>query len=504
MKDVGIWLRVSTDMQVETDSLKHHELRARAYAESKEWNVVEVYNLSGVSGKTVIDHPETQRMIADVRNGKISALIFSKLARLARNTRELLDIADIFQENDAGLVSLQESIDTTTAGGRLFFTMLAATTQFERDEIASRIAASVPIRAELGKPLGGQPPFGYIWKDKKLVPDEKEAPIRKLMYELFDLYKRKKKVARLLNDKGYRTRGGAKFSDTSVDRLLRDTTAKGIHRRNYSKSRGKGLQWDFKDSGEWVYNEVESIVSVDLWDSCNNYLDQQRAKIRKSRGKTTKHLFSGILKCHCNTAMYPYNSKSTYSCKKCKNKMQIEIMEDIFKAQLTEFLTKPSDLETTLSQINEQADDKKRQLIILNADKVKTEKIMDKILNLYMEEALTVDSFKEKYSPLEEQVKALKNSIEELENDLQFLEISDSQIEKIVNEGKSMADSWSSLSQVDKRKIIESITEKIIVSENSIDISFTYAPLLKQGKKATHQHGLHAVTNWNLAGYSTD
>jgi len=495
VKNVGIWLRVSTDMQTETDSLEHHELRARAYADSKSWNVVEVYNLSGVSGKTVIDHTEAQRMISDVRSGRISALIFSKLARLARNTRELLDFADIFQEHDAGLVSLQESIDTTTAGGRLFFTVIAATTQFERDEIASRVAASVPIRAKLGKPLGGQSPFGYEWVDRKLVPHENEAPIRKLMYELFDLHKRKKKVARLLNEKGYRTRGGTKFSDTSVDRLLRDTTAKGIHRRNYSKSRGKGLQWDFKDSSEWVYNEVESIVSVDLWESCNNYLDQQRAKIRKSRGKTVKHLFSGILKCHCGTSMYPYNSKSTYRCKKCKNKMQIEIMEDIFKAQLTEFLTKPTDLKTTLSQVNEQASDKKRQLDILNADKLKTEKAMDKILNLYMEEALTVDSFKEKYSPLEEQVKALKNSIEELENDLQFLEISDTQIEKIVSKGKSVAESWSSLSQENKRQVIESITEKIIVSENSIDISFTYAPLLKQGKKATHQQGLQAATS---------
>ena len=504
MKDVGIWLRVSTDMQVETDSLQHHEMRAKAYAESKDWNVVEVYNLSGVSGKTVIDHPEAQRMLSDVISGKISALIFSKLARLARNTRELLDIADVFQENEAGLVSLQESIDTTTAGGRLFFTMLAATTQFERDEIASRVAASVPIRAELGKPLGGQSPFGYVWEDKKLIPDQKEAPIRRLMYELFDQHKRKKKVARILNEKGYRTRGGAKFSDTSVDRLLRDTTAKGVHRRNFSRTRGKGLQWDYKDPSEWVYNEVEAIVSTELWESCNNYLDEQRAKIRKSRGKTVKHLFSGILKCHCGTSMYPYNSKSTYSCKKCKNKMQILVMEDIFKAQLTEFLTQPTDLEDTLSLLNEQVESKKRQLETLNKDRTKVEKTMDKILNLYMEEALTVESFKEKYSPLEEQIKALKSTINELENDLKFLDLPDKQVAEIVSEGKTIADSWDDLSLENKRQVTESITEKIIVSEKSIDISFTYAPLLKQRKKATHQHGLQADISWKLAGYCTD
>src|SRR6266853_683088 len=228
-KSVGIWIRVSTEDQAKGESPEHHEERARSYAKSRGWTVNEVYDLAGQSGKAVMQHPEAKRMMKDIERDHITGLVFSKLARLSRNRRELEDFSDFFNKHHADLISLSEAIDTSTAGGRMFFHLLGVFAQWEREEITERVNASVLTRAKLGKSINGKAPYGYQWKERKLIPHPDEAPIRRKAYELFLQHRRKGKVAKLLNTAGYRTRDGVQWRDMQVTRVLIDPSAKGVY-----------------------------------------------------------------------------------------------------------------------------------------------------------------------------------------------------------------------------------------------------------------------------------
>ena len=474
-KNVGIWIRVSTEDQAQGESPEHHEKRAEYYAEAKDWNVKEVYHLEAVSGKSVITHPEAKRMLEDIRSGHITGLIFSKLARLARNTRELLEFSDIFREYNADLISLQEAIDTTSPAGRLFYTMIAAMAQWEREEISERVAASVPIRAKLGKSLGGQAPFGYQWQNNKLVPDLKEAPIRKLIYDMFLEHKRKKTVARLLNEMGHRTRNGSKFSDTTIDRLLRDPSAKGLRRANYTKSLGEKKHWKLKPEEDWVYSKIEPVVSEDIWNRCNQILDE-RKKSGKSPARKAVQLFTGIAYCVCGQKMYVPSNSPKYICYKCRNKISVEDLEGVFHEQLKAFFFSSSEITNHLNHADSVLKEKVDLLKVMEKERKTIQKDIDKLYELYLADEVTKEGFGYKYRPLEERQKQLEGQIPELQGEIDFLKIQYLSSDEIISEAKDLYDRWPKLSHDQKRTIVENITEKIQIGADEVAINLCYLP----------------------------
>lgn len=498
--EVGIWIRVSTEDQARGESPDHHERRARAYAEAKGWKVLELYDLSGVSGKSVMEHPEAKRMMRHIAEGRIKALIFSKLARLARNTRELLDFADYFRDHDANLVSLSESIDTSTPAGRLFFTIVAAMAQWEREEIAERVAVSVPIRAKLGKNTGGAATFGYRWVDSKLLPDEREAPVRAMIYELFREHRRKKTVARILNERGHRTRNGSPFTDTTITRLIEDPTPKGTRRANYTKNTGQGRAWAYKPEKDWIFHEVPQIVPEALWEECNAILEEQASKAKKPARKPIQ-LFGGYTYCHCGGKMYVKSNSPKYVCLKCKNKIPIVDLEAVFAEQLRTFVFSDDEIAGYLEEADTSAKAKQEQIGALEKEHQTVSREMDKLYELYMKDAIPSDAFGERFRPLEERRKQIDETLPRLEAELDIFRINLRSKDEIISEARDLYTRWPKLPFEDRRRIVETIVDRINIAKDDIEIALHFVPPSHSnlseisGKRATHDHGFIAATS---------
>ncbi len=479
-KRVGVWIRVSTEDQAQGDSPEHHRARAEHYCAAKGWEVAETYDLAGVSGKAVMDHPETRRMMADVKRGHIAALVFSKLARLTRNARELMDFSDYFRAHNADLVSLQESIDTSTPSGRLFYNMVAAMAQWEREEIVDRVRASVAIRAKLGKPLGGRASFGYVWDNKQIRPDPNEAPVRRLIYELFAEHKRRKTVARLLNERGHRTRDGSKWSDTSVERLLRDPTAKGLYRSNFTKNLGR--KWELKPESEHVFTSVEPIISEELWRQCNDILDSRRAS-RQKPGKLSEHIFTGAVRCACGGKMYVFSNSPKYVCGKCRHRIPCEDLEFLFREHVRDYCVNPDTLRHYIERVSDGLREKRALADTMRQDIARLKDESEHVLKLYMAKKITAERFGELDAPATERRKQLEAELPQVEAQIALLQVDGLSQEELAAEATNLYDRWPGLSNTEKRDIVNLIARSITVGNEEVVIEMIHFPSFQEAEK---------------------
>jgi len=235
----------------------------------------------------------------------------------------------------------------------------------------------------MGKSLGGAAPYGFRWEGHNLLIEPTEAPVRKLIFELFLEHKRRRVVARILNDRGYRTRSGGPWTDTTVVRLLKDPSAKGIRRANYTRSHGEGRPYTFKPESEWVLIPIEPIVTEELWEQCNAILRDMREKRVPRLARRSPHLFTGILSCRCGRRMYIMSDSKKYRCPECKGKVSGEDLEAIFLEQLKGILISPDSISEHLAEVDGEIAKREERLAALEAEVARTRADMAKLFRLY-------------------------------------------------------------------------------------------------------------------------
>ncbi len=178
------YVRVSTIQQAtEGDSLESQTKQVLSYSISRglELNESDVFVERGVSGGLEFNsRPEGSRLLESIKSGDV--LIFPKLDRGFRNTRDALNTLHLLKEKGVTVHSIDLGGDVTGNGvGAIIFTILSAFASFERERIASRISEVKQMRKSQGYFVGGRRGFGFNIVDGKKVPNRKE---QKLIQEM--------------------------------------------------------------------------------------------------------------------------------------------------------------------------------------------------------------------------------------------------------------------------------------------------------------------------------
>lgn len=238
IKRACVYTRVSTDAQGEDGkvSLPEQERMAKACIESKGWEYVRTYEDNGYSGRT-IDRPALQQMLSDIKSGEIDAVVIYKLDRLSRKQRDTLSIIeDYLLKNGIDLVSLNETLDTTSPWGRAMIGVLSSFNQLESENIAMRTAMGRYATAREGGYAGGKPPLGYRAVNGELIIVPEEAEIVRLVFALRAEGGTLIGIADELNKRGYRSKKGNSFKHSAVQTILNNEET---YRGNYKYGKEK-------------------------------------------------------------------------------------------------------------------------------------------------------------------------------------------------------------------------------------------------------------------------
>jgi site-specific DNA recombinase len=219
------YIRVSTEEQSrEGVSLSMQTKKVRAYCSLNDLDLVDIKEDAGISAKNISGRPGFQAALESVYSGDADVLVVWKLDRAFRSTQDALSVAEKLNKQGKALVSICEKLDTTSAIGEFFFTLMASLAQMERKLIGERTAAALQSKRQRGEKTGGYCPFGYrlAVDGIHLERDDTEQKIIARIHRLKAKGHSYRAIALELNGDGYVTKRGGLWTHKQVSRILRE------------------------------------------------------------------------------------------------------------------------------------------------------------------------------------------------------------------------------------------------------------------------------------------
>ncbi|EMS6212514.1 recombinase family protein [Listeria monocytogenes] len=448
----AIYIRVSTQEQVENYSIQAQTEKLTALCRSKDWDVYDIFIDGGYSGSNM-NRPALNEMLSKLH--EIDAVVVYRLDRLSRSQKDTITlIEEYFLKNNVEFVSLSETLDTSSPFGRAMIGILSVFAQLERETIRDRMVMGQIKRVESGLPLTTAKgrTFGYNVVDAKLYINEEEAKHLQLIYDIFEEEKSITFLQKKLKELGFKVKSYSSYNKWLMNDLYIGYVSysdkvhvKGIHEPIISEDQFYRVQEIFSRMGKNPNMNKESsslLNNLIVCEKCGlGYV--HRAKDTVSRGKKYHYRYYS-----CKTY------KHTHELEKCGNKIwRADKLEEIIISRVKNysFATRNLDKEDELDSITE---------------KLKTEHSKKKrLFDLYMNGSYEVAELDKLMADIDAQINYYNSQIEANEE---------------LKRNKKVQESLAELATVDfdslefreKQIYLKSIINKIYINDEQVTIEW--------------------------------
>ncbi len=290
----AVYTRKSSEEGLEQhfNSLDAQRESCEAYIKSQKhegWQVIEkYYDDGGISGATMA-RPALQRLLDDVRDGRVDVIVVYKVDRLTRALTDFAKIIETLDSHTVSFVSVTQQFNTTTSMGRLTLNVLLSFAQFEREVTGERIRDKIAASKKKGMWMGGPLPLGYDTEDRKLIVNKAEAKVVRHIFQRYaalgsvrglkEELDANGVVSKIRHSKTGRSWGGVPLARGALYLMLQN--------RIYL---GKIVHKDKSYPGEH-----DAIIEKALWDMVQAKLSANRVERKTGEAAKEPSLLAGLL-----------------------------------------------------------------------------------------------------------------------------------------------------------------------------------------------------------------
>ncbi len=436
---VTFYARVSTDQDEQINSLENQVQYYTELIQSKpNWRFVPGYVDEGISGGSTKKRDNFNRMIRDAKAGMFDFIITKEISRFSRSTLDSIKYTQELLDYNVGVFFQNDNINTLDTDSEFRLVIMAGVAQDEIRKLSERLKFGFRQAIKNGHVLGNDKLYGYDKKDCVLTVNEEEAEIIRI---IFDLYGNQRlgtrTISKRLMELGYTSREGNTFNTLTIRHILENPKYKGWYCGNKSQSVDYRTKRNvLLDESEWVtYPDpsIPAIVSEELWNRANVLYKRRREEMKShSSGVSFHNRYPYSAKIYCEEhgttfhrqviqtkkgqqevwqcKVYRSHGRAACSAPQIRSSDLDVILSDIFKKLVRDKEKIIDSLVTVLTNIPKEVDYGKLRCQVEN-EMDDLERKKNRLLDLSIAGALTVEEFKERNDAFNAQIQECQGKL---------------------------------------------------------------------------------------------